>query len=197
MEESETMTHLEIRLEGDPVLRQKATKINRVDDSLRRLASDMWETMQSAEGVGLAAPQVGVSRRLIVVHIPEGYVEEGSPEVALRLVNPEIVKARGEVTAMEGCLSIPGWQGDVERADQITVKATDLNNRDVRMKLEGWTARVVQHEIDHLDGILYTDRMRDEDSLYRVEVSADGDDVLDGADASETAASGRVAEPVR
>lgn len=192
------MTQLEIRLEGDPVLRQKATKINRVDDSIRRLASDMWETLDLAEGVGLAAPQVGVSRRLIVVHLPAGYIEEDSPEVSLRLVNPEIVKSRGEVVGMEGCLSIPGWQGEVERADQITVKAIDLNNRDVRIKLEGWPARVVQHEIDHLDGILYTDRMRDEDSLYRVEEREDDEDAVT-ADVGDAAMVDevRVAEPVR
>jgi peptide deformylase len=192
------MTQLEIRLEGDPVLRQKATKINRVDDSIRRLASDMWETLDLAEGVGLAAPQVGVSRRLIVVHLPAGYIEEDSPEVSLRLVNPEIVKSRGEVVGMEGCLSIPGWQGGVERADQITVKAIDLNNRDVRIKLEGWPARVVQHEIDHLDGILYTDRMRDEDSLYRVEEREDDEDAVT-ADVGDAAMVDevRVAEPVR
>ena len=189
------MTQLEIRLEGDPILRQKATKINRVDDSIRKLASDMWETLDVAEGVGLAAPQVGVGRRLIVVHLPAGYTEEDSPEVSLRLVNPEIVKARGEVVGMEGCLSIPGWQGEVERADQITVKATDLNNRDVRLKLEGWPARVVQHEIDHLDGILYTDRMRDEDALYRVE-ERDDDESTEEERTPVTAESGRVAEPV-
>lgn len=192
------MTQLEIRLEGDPVLRQKATKINRVDDSIRRLAGDMWETLDLAEGVGLAAPQVGVSRRLIVVHLPAGYIEEDSPEVSLRLVNPEIVKSRGEVVGMEGCLSIPGWQGEVERADQITVKAIDLNNRDVRIKLEGWPARVVQHEIDHLDGVLYTDRMRDEDSLYRVEEREEDEDAVtaDVGDAA-TVDEARIAEPVR
>ena len=155
----------------------------------------MWETVNAAEGVGLAAPQVGVSRRLIVVHLPEDYIEEGSPEVALRLVNPEIVKSRGEVMGMEGCLSIPGWQGEVERADLITIKATDLNNRDVRLKLDGWAARVVQHEIDHLDGILYTDRMREEDELYRVEASDDEDD-LDDATVIEPAED-LVAEPAR
>ena len=189
------MTQLEIRLEGDPILRQKATKISRVDDSVRRLANDMWETLGTADGVGLAAPQVGVGRRLIVVHLPAGYTEEDSPEVSLRLVNPEIVKSRGEVVGMEGCLSIPGWQGEVERADQITVKATDLNNRDVRLKLEGWPARVVQHEIDHLDGILYTDRMRDEDSLYRVE-ERDEDDDEEVEPLTEAADDARVAEPV-
>ncbi len=190
------MTQLEIKLDGDPILRQKATKINRVDDSVRKLASDMWETVIAAEGLGLAAPQVGVGRRLIVVHLPEGYIEEGSPEVALRLVNPEIVKSRGDVKGMEGCLSIPGWQGEVERADLVTVKATDLNNRDVRLKLDGWAARVVQHEIDHLDGILYTDRMSDDDELYRVE--APDEDELDAATEpiSETV-DDRIAEPVR
>lgn len=194
------MTQLEIRLDGDPILRQKATKINRVDDSIRKLASDMWETVIAADGVGLAAPQVGVSRRLIVVHLPEDYIEEGSPEVSLRLVNPEIVKFRGEEMGMEGCLSIPGWQGEVERADLITIKATDLNNRDVRLKLDGWAARVVQHEIDHLDGILYTDRMRDEDELYRVEAPDDAKDALRDDDLDDVPVAEpelRIAEPVR
>jgi peptide deformylase len=181
------MARLEIRLEGDPVLRQKATKISRVDDSVRKLAADMWETLEAADGVGLAAPQVGVSRRLIVVHLPEGYIEDDSPEISLTLVNPEIIRSRGEVVAMEGCLSIPGWQGEVQRADQVTVRAMDLDNREIRLKHEGWVARVLQHEIDHLDGILYTDRMRDEDAFYRVDASEDEDD---DAAVSPTAGSG-------
>lgn len=167
------MAVLEIRLEGDPVLRQKATRISRVDDSVRKLASDMWDTLDQADGVGLAAPQVGVSRRLVLVHLPADYIAEGDPEVRLTLVNPEIVRSRGEVPGMEGCLSIPGWQGEVRRADQVTVRAMDLEGREVRLKHEGWVARVLQHEIDHLDGILYIDRMGEDDPLYRVE---DGDD---------------------
>ncbi len=163
------MAVLDIILEGDPRLRQKATRIRAVDDALRRLAADMHETMLAAPGVGLAAPQVGITRRLIVVHVPENYDEEGTPETTLTLVNPEIVKSQGRVVGQEGCLSIPGWVGDVPRYEAITVKGTDLNNRDVRLKLRGYAARVVQHEIDHLDGILFTDRIEDPSTLRRVE----------------------------
>ncbi|HEV2527696.1 MAG TPA: peptide deformylase [Thermomicrobiales bacterium] len=187
------MTRLEIRLEGDPVLRQKATKITRVDDSIRKLAADMWETLEEAEGVGLAAPQVGVSRRLVIVHLPEDYIEEGDPEISLTLINPEIVRSRGAVVGMEGCLSIPGWQGEVERADQVTVRALGLDGRELRIRHEGWVARVLQHEIDHLDGILYTDRMREEDAFYRVEQHADEAEDQNGGvqPLAGTAAAGR------
>ena len=162
------MAILEIVLEGDPRLRQKATKVRHVDDSLRKLAADMYETMLDAPGVGLAAPQVGALRRLIVVHVPADYEEEGDPEVTLALVNPEIVKAQGRVVGPEGCLSIPGWVGDVPRSEVITVKAMDLDNRDIRLKLRGYAARVVQHEVDHLDGILFVDRVEDKATLHRV-----------------------------
>ena len=180
------MTRLEVRLEGDPVLRQKATRIGRMDDSIRKLAADLWETMEASEGIGIAAPQVGISRRLVVIHLPEGYVEDDAPEVSLTLLNPEIIRSRGAVVGMEGCLSIPGWQGEVERADQVTVRAMDLTGKEIRLKAETWLARVLQHEIDHLDGILYTDRMREEDAFYRVEQQDDddgdaGDHALTGA----------------
>ncbi len=162
------MAILEIVLEGDPRLRQKATKIRQVDDSLRKLAQDMHETMLDAPGVGLAAPQVGVPRRLIVVHVPEGYEEEDAPGLTLTLVNPEIVKAQGRELGLEGCLSIPGWVGEVPRFDAVTVKALNLDNRDVRIKAHGYAARVLQHEIDHLDGILFVDRVEDKSTLQRV-----------------------------
>jgi peptide deformylase len=166
------MAILDILLEGDPRLRQKSTKIRTVDASIRKLAEDMWETMLDAPGVGLAAPQVGVNRRIFVAHVPAGFVEEDDPEFNLTLVNPEIVKGHGRVVALEGCLSIPGWVADVPRFETITVKGTDLNNRDVRIKLSGYPARVVQHEIDHLDGILFIDRVEDMSTLRR----ADEDD---------------------
>ena len=166
------MALLEILLEGDPRLRQKSTKIRAVDASVRKLAADLRETMMEAPGVGLAAPQVGVNRRLFVAHVPADFVEEGDQEFNLTLVNPEIVKGHGRVIALEGCLSIPGWVADVPRFETITVKGLDLNNRDVRLKLTGYPARVVQHEIDHLDGILYTDRIEDMSTLRR----ADEDD---------------------
>ncbi len=149
-------------------MRQKATRIRHVDDNLRRLAVDMHETMLAAPGIGLAAPQIGITRRLIVVHVPENYDVEGEPATTLALVNPEIVKAQGRIVGQEGCLSIPGWIGDVPRADAITVKAIDLDNKPVRLKLKNYVARVLQHEIDHLDGILFVDRIEDRSTLRRV-----------------------------
>jgi len=175
------MAILDIILEGDPRLRQKATKIRAVDDSLRRLAADMHETMLKAPGVGLAAPQVGITRRLIDVHVPENYDHEGDPATTLTLVNPEIVKAQGRVVGQEGCLSIPGWIGEVPRSDAITVKASGLDNRPVRIKARDYVARVLQHEIDHLDGILFIDRVEDASSLRRVPE----DDEIEGPVAGE------------
>ena len=172
------MAILDILLEGDPRLRQKATKIRTVDDSLRRLARDMHETMDAAPGVGLAGPQVGVMRRIIVVHVPENYVEEGSPETRLTLINPEILKMQGREVGTEGCLSIPGWVRGVPRAQRITVRAMDLANRPIRFKAEGFLARVIQHEVDHLDGILFIDRMEDPSSLRRVEEVEEEEAVL-------------------
>src|SRR5688572_23500447 len=155
------MAILEIIKEGDPRLRQKALKIRHAEPGLRDLAADMYETMDLAPGVGLAGPQIGIMRRIIVVHLPEGYDEEDSPAIRLTLLNPEIIKGHGSELAMEGCLSIPGWIGEVPRMIAITVKAMDLDNRPVRIKAEGFFARVLQHEIDHLDGILFPDRMEE------------------------------------
>jgi peptide deformylase len=164
------MALLRILIEGDPRLREKATKIRSVDDSLRKLAADMHETMDDAPGVGLAGPQVGVMRRIIVVHVPAGYDDgEEEPDVRMTLLNPEIVKAHGEVIGQEGCLSIPHWVADVPRAEVVTVKAMNLDNKNIRFKAKGWLARVLQHEIDHLDGILFLDRVVDKESIIRVE----------------------------
>ena len=162
------MALLDILIEGDPRLRQKAHKIRQVDDSLRILAADMFETMLDAPGVGLAAPQVGVMRRMIWVHVPADYHESGDPELSLALVNPEIVRARGRVMGYEGCLSIPGWTGEVPRSEVVTVKALGLDNKPLRIKAHGWGARVLQHEIDHLDGILFIDRVEDKSTIVEV-----------------------------
>ena len=167
------MATLAIIREGDPRLRQKALKIRHAEPGLKELAALMHETMDLAPGVGLAGPQVGVMRRIIVVHVPEGYDEEDSPDIRLTLLNPEIVKGHGRELAMEGCLSIPGWVGEVPRMGVITVKAIDLDNRPVRIKAEGYFARVLQHEIDHLDGILFPDRMEEGADLMREEDVAD------------------------
>lgn len=157
------MAILDIVLEGDPVLRRKAVKVRRADDGIRRLADDMYQTMLDAPGVGLAAPQIGKSLRLIVVHVPEDE-DEGTPDVSLKLLNPEIIKAHGTQVGPEGCLSIPGWAGDVERAMHITVKGIDMDNKPVRVKASGYLAVVLQHEIDHLDGILFPDRIADKEN---------------------------------
>ena len=160
------MALLDIILEGDPRLRQKANKIKRVDTGVRRLAEDMYETMLDAPGIGLAAPQVGVLLRLIVVDVPDDYEEEGSKGASLTLINPEIVKATGsQLDPPEGCLSIPNWIGNVPRAQRVVVKARDLDFREVRVRAEGMVARALQHEIDHLDGILFTDRVVDKSTL--------------------------------
>lgn len=148
------MARLEIRLMGDPVLREEAASIETVDDEVRALARDMFDTMYEAEGVGLAANQVGVMRRLIVVD-PH---EEGVAPLAL--VNPRVV-ATGDDTdrAEEGCLSIPGLRDIVERKSSVVVEALDLQGEPVRIQADGLLARVLLHEIDHLDGVLFLDRV--------------------------------------
>ncbi len=168
------MALLPIITEGDPRLRQKALKIRNAEPGLKSLADDMHETMDAAPGVGLAGPQVGVMRRIIVVHVPGDFIDDGAPDVRLTLLNPEIVKGHGEERGLEGCLSIPGWVGEVKRMTNITVKAMDLNNRNVRIKADGYLARVLQHEIDHLDGILFVDRMEEGEEL---QPDTDDDDV--------------------
>ena len=172
------MATLEVLLEGDPRLRQKALKIRAVDDSLRKLARDMHETMEEEHGVGLAGPQIGVMRRIIVIHVPEAYGDEKQSEVSLTLINPEIVKAQGREVGPEACLSIPGWVGDVPRAERVTVKAIDLNNREIRLKANGILARILQHEVDHLDGILYIDRVEDRSTLRQVEDEEEEDESI-------------------
>jgi peptide deformylase len=134
-----------------PVLRHKAKPIGRVDASVRKLLDDMVETMRKAPGVGLAAPQIGVSLRAITVEYDEQL---------WILVNPEITwTSREREIADEGCLSIPGYVGAVERHQRVKVRAKDQKGKPTTIEAEGWAARIFQHEIDHLDGILYTDRM--------------------------------------
>lgn len=148
------MAALEIRMMGDPVLREKAEAIAEVDDDVRRLAQDMFDAMYTADGVGLAAPQVGISRRLIVVD-PR---EEGVEPVAL--VNPSVVEVGDEPDrAEEGCLSIPGLREVVERPATVVVEALDLDGEAVRIEADGLLARVLLHEVDHLDGVLFLDRV--------------------------------------
>ncbi len=146
------MAILEIVKDPDPILRKKAKPVTKINASIRKLLDDMTETMYAAPGVGLAAPQVGVSKRVIVVD-----PQDGSGQL-YQLINPEIVKAEGWVEGTEGCLSIPGMVGDVWRYEKVQVVALDRTGKKVWIDAEGWLARIFQHEIDHLDGILYTDK---------------------------------------
>jgi peptide deformylase len=142
----------------DPVLRRKAHKVTAFDKDLQTLIDDMIDTMRDAPGVGLAAPQVGVSQRVIVVEYGDDENEE-APKKLFALVNPEIVSGSDElVEGMEACLSIPRIQGEVERHEKLIVKAINRQGKPVKLKLSGWLARIFQHEIDHLEGVLFTDR---------------------------------------
>ena len=147
----------EILVEGNPVLRLKARSVRRFGQRLQDLVADMFDTLHAANGLGLAAPQIGVSERLIIIEIPQDMEDEPDAGTKLALANPEIVKARGEHIRSEGCLSIPGFYGDVKRAEQVTVKGRDVEGKEVRIKAAGLLARVLQHEIDHLDGVLFID----------------------------------------
>lgn len=169
------MALLEVILEGDPRLRQKATKIKSVDPSLKKLAADMHETMIAEAGVGLAGPQVGIMRRIIVVNVPGDYIGDDEDDLVMTLLNPEIIKSHGEATDTEGCLSIPRWYGEVPRAERVVVKAMDLDGKEVRFKAKEWVARVLQHEIDHLNGILFVDRVVDKSTLRIVEDPSDAE----------------------
>jgi len=147
------------------VLRQKAKKVPRVDASIKRLIVDMMETMQQAEGVGLAAPQVGISLRIAVLQMPD--------EEPFAIINPKLVKRAGERLVMEGCLSVPGYQGEIKRSVSITVKGLDELGKEIRVKATGLMAQALEHEIDHLNGVLYIDRIEDESKLYKIEPKKD------------------------
>jgi peptide deformylase len=159
----------QIRLLGDPVLRKKALKVTRFNDNLRTLVEEMAETMRSAKGVGLAAPQVGILERVIVVETPEEEDEPGSGRL-YAVVNPKIRRASEEqVDGIEGCLSIPGYVGEVTRHETVTIRGQDLRGRRIRIKAQGFLARVFQHEIDHLEGVLFIDQLTAPDRIWRVE----------------------------
>ncbi|MEX1157658.1 MAG: peptide deformylase [Thermomicrobiales bacterium] len=159
-----------------PRLRQKSSPITSIDNGIRALARDMFATLMDANGVGLAAPQVSIYKRLIVIYLPAGYDEEDDPEISLALVNPEIQRAGGREWDAEGCLSFPDLYGDVERYANVTVRALDVDGNTLKIKARGLLARVLQHEIDHLDGILYFDRMEDYSSLRYPARTASGDE---------------------
>ncbi len=144
------MTLLDIHLLGAPILRTRSPEIDRFDDTLRLLVADMFETMDAAEGVGLAANQVGLAMRVAVVGV------EGE---RFALINPVITHAEGRSRAEEGCLSIPELFGEVTRAERIVLRAVDPQGEPWELEAEGLLARAIQHEIDHLDGILFLDHL--------------------------------------
>jgi len=146
----------------DPVLRAKAKRVPQIDASIHRLIEDMLESMRAANGVGLAAPQIGVSLRVIVIGLPE--------EEPFALINPEIVKRSGERIVDEGCLSVPGYRAEVTRSLMVVAKGSTPQGKEVRMKArDDLLAQALEHEIDHINGILYIDHLPSLDALVKVE----------------------------
>ncbi len=161
------MAVLPIRIAPDAVLKQKAKKVHAIDRSIKKLVRDMLETMHAEPGrAGLAAPQVGVPLRVIVIGIPE--------EEDIVLINPEIVRRRGERVIDEGCLSVPGYIGQIRRAEAVTVKGRDQNGKESRVKAEGLLAQALEHEIDHLNGTLYIDRPEVRETLRKIQPEETG-----------------------
>jgi peptide deformylase len=144
-----------VRIYGDPVLREKSRVVEAVDGSVRDLIQDLRETMKAYNGVGLAANQIGVAQRVLVVDVPA----EGERRIQLALVNPVIRRRSGSEAGEEGCLSIPGIWEDVRRAGHVEVEGLDEQGRAVSVAAEGFLARALQHEVDHLDGVLFVDRL--------------------------------------
>jgi len=154
------MTIQRIRTLPDPVLRQKAKRVASIDGSIQKLIDDMVETMRAASGVGLAAPQIGVPLRIAVIEMPEQEV--------ITLINPQIIKRQGEREVEEACLSVPGYQGEVKRSVTVKVKAQDRQGKEFRLGGEGLLAEALEHELDHLDGVLYIDHIGDKEKLWEL-----------------------------
>ena len=152
----------------DERLRVKCKRVKKLDVRLQQLIDDMIETMKDGNGLGLAAPQVGVPLRITTIRLPEDYDDPRSDELLI-LVNPEIIKSIGEWSPDEGCLSIPGYVANVKRFWTVTVKAQDRKGREIRIKAEGLLGQALQHELDHLNGILFIDHLESLDQLRRSE----------------------------
>ena len=155
------MAVLPLSLVPDPVLRHRAKRVRNIDRTVVRLVEDMIDTMKANEGVGLAAPQIGISLRVIVIEIPGKDI--------VTLINPELVKRIGEREVSEGCLSIPGYRGVINRAQCVTAKGLDLSGRAVRFKATDLFAQALEHEVGHIQGALYTDLLASMDDLYKLE----------------------------
>ena len=164
------MSVLKIRTLPNPVLRQKAKRVPAIDSSIQQLIDDMMETMQQANGVGLAAPQIGVSLRVVVVQMPG--------EEPMAIINPKIVKRAGEREVTEGCLSVPGYAGEIKRSISVIVKGQNRQGKAIRLKTTGLMAEALEHELEHLNGILYVDHLESQDKLHKIEPEiGDGQDV--------------------
>ena len=165
------MAVLNVVTSENPSLREKSKRVSSYGAALGNLVANMFDTLHAANGLGLAAPQVGVPQRVFIVELPEELDEEGQVELSAEryvLVNPEIVRRRGEQEMVEGCLSVPGYRGMVKRNTYVVIKGQDIEGRNVRYRAEGLLAQAFQHELDHLDGILYIDRIESADKLWRI-----------------------------
>ena len=156
------MAVLPIRHLPDPVLRQKAKRVPIIDKSIRKLVDDMIDSMYAAHGVGLAAPQIGVSLRVVVIGLPD--------EEPFALINPEIVKRAGERLVEEGCLSLPGYRAELTRSKTVVARGLDLSGKEVRIKAkDDLLAQALEHEVDHINAILYIDHLPSLDALVKIE----------------------------
>lgn len=163
------MAVLPILKSDHPVLRQKAKRVPRIDAGIQKLIDDMIDTMHAANGVGLAAPQVGVSLRLCVIQeYSENEQEQLVPGEIITLINPEIIKSSGEVEVEEGCLSLPGYVGTFTRAERVTAKGINRQGKEMRIKADGLLAEAIQHEIDHLNGVLFFDHLSSLEELREI-----------------------------
>ena len=160
------MAHLKLRIVPDPVLRQKAKRVRSIDGSINHLIDDMVETMYRESGVGLAANQVGVLQRVAVIQLPDD-------EEPIVLINPSVVRITGQRELEEGCLSIPGYRGLLYRSEIVRVKAFDRYGKPMRIKADGLLAQALEHEIDHLNGILYIDHIASHEKLYKIELDSE------------------------
>ncbi|RJO63183.1 MAG: peptide deformylase [Dehalococcoidia bacterium] len=150
-----------IRQIPDPVLRRKTRRVLKIDKSVIELVEDMMDTLEKSDGAGLAAPQIGVSLRVAVLWMPE--------EEPFAIINPEVVKRIGEREVEEGCLSLPGYQGKIKRSVSVTIKCLDIEGKPLRIRAKELLAQALEHEIDHLNGVLYIDHLESPDKLYKIE----------------------------
>lgn len=172
---------------GDARLRERARPIQAITPEIRQLAEDMVETMHAYDGIGLAATQVAEMHRLLVIEVPEDEEIWGSGELYV-VINPEIIKESRETDiGTEGCLSVPGYIGEVERAEEVLIRGLDLQGRKFRLRPRGFLARVFQHEVDHLDGVLYIDRLTAPDRIWEVKPGTEEQEELADQRRAETA----------